>query len=36
MEIYADIARRMKLSLFAWPLQRLNPVLAFLDRRGHR
>ncbi|MCB0946318.1 MAG: molybdopterin-dependent oxidoreductase, partial [Mycobacterium sp.] len=34
-EIYADIARRMKLSLFATgPLQRLNPVLAFLDRRG--
>ena len=33
-EIYADIARRMKLSLFATgPLQRLNPVLAFLDRR---
>ncbi|MFN8032710.1 MAG: molybdopterin-dependent oxidoreductase [Mycobacterium sp.] len=34
-EIYADIARRMKLSLLAaGPLQRLNPVLAFLDRRG--
>ena len=34
-EIYADIAKRMKLSLFATgPLERLNPILALLDRKG--
>ncbi|BBZ78403.1 putative molybdopterin oxidoreductase [Mycolicibacterium anyangense] len=34
-EVYADIARRMGLSLFATgPLQRLNPVLALLERKG--
>ena len=34
-EVYADIATRMGLSLFATgPLERLNPLLAFLDRKG--
>lgn len=33
-EVYTDIARRMGLSLFAnGPLERLNPVLALMDRR---
>lgn len=35
--IYDDLARRMGLSLFATgPLERLNPLLAWLDRRGLR
>ncbi|WP_068270181.1 molybdopterin-containing oxidoreductase family protein [Aldersonia kunmingensis] len=34
-EVYRDIARRMGLSLFATgPLERVNGVLAWLDRRG--
>ncbi len=34
-EVFADIAQRMGLSLFATgPLRRLNPVLALLDRKG--
>lgn len=34
-EVYADIARRMGLSLFAaGPMARLNRMLALLDRRG--
>ena len=34
-QIYDELARRMGLALFATgPLERLNPVLAWLDRRG--
>ncbi|WP_328349702.1 molybdopterin-dependent oxidoreductase [Mycobacterium sp. NBC_00419] len=34
-EVYADIAKRMGLSLFATgPLERLNPVLSLLERKG--
>ncbi|OBG88793.1 formate dehydrogenase [Mycobacterium sp. E802] len=34
-EVFADLARRMKLAIFATgPLERLNGVMSWLDRRG--